>query len=59
MDATGSSNPFRAILARWDDWRAAVHAMYQVSAPGSARDVCVAELRATDRRSMYGLSHYV
>lgn len=52
-----ASSPLRAMLARWDDWKAAVHLMYQISAPGSARDVCVAGSGAIDRRRMYGLSH--
>jgi hypothetical protein len=48
------SSPFQAIHARWNDWRAPVHVMYLVSAPGSARGVCVAELFANDhRRSVY------
>jgi hypothetical protein len=48
------SSPFQATLARWNDWRAAVHVMHLVSAPDSVRDVCVAEMLATNRRrSMY------
>ena len=47
-DARGASSPFQAILAMWNDWKAVVHVMDLVSAPGSARDICLAESLATD-----------